>query len=77
MTNECPMNAPDPGAELKFPLMCHYKVIAENREGMHFCDRNCIAGIGGESTAGNWKYVGEREIYHLYGQHCGGQSQKR
>ena len=63
MTNECPMNAPDPGAELKFPLMCHYKVIAENREGMHFVIETVLQELGVKAPletgnmSANGKYI--------------------
>lgn len=34
------------GPELKFPLECHYRVIAENLDNMHFVIETVLLGLG-------------------------------
>lgn len=49
--------------ELKFPLVCHYRVIAENLDNMHFVIETVLMGLGVTSpvekanTSGGGKYI--------------------
>jgi putative lipoic acid-binding regulatory protein len=57
------LSEPSPGDQLEFPLVCHYKVICENREGMHFVvetvlqELGCTAPLLEGNKSANAKYV--------------------
>jgi putative lipoic acid-binding regulatory protein len=36
----------DPGAELEFPLQCHFRVITENLKNMHFVVETVLMELG-------------------------------
>ena len=59
MTNQ----TPETESELKFPLECHFRVIAEDHENMHFVIETVLMGLGvndtlkSENTSKKGKYV--------------------
>jgi putative lipoic acid-binding regulatory protein len=40
------MNDENPGAELEFPLQCHFRLITENLKNMHFVVETVLMELG-------------------------------
>jgi len=57
--------------ELKFPLVCHYKVIANNVKDMHFVIETVLMELGSTAplvsgnTSGNGKYITFNTSIHV------------